>query len=387
MKFYFPLHLNGDNRGCEAIALATTLLLEEPKENLVGLCTNTSLDSKLGLSDRITLVGAPSNNFFKVLFRKLHRIIAPQKTQHMKLVYKQMYDWFIDNISKDGIVLSTGGDMFCYDNNEAVYTAEKCQSKGYKTILWGCSIGEKNLTPEKISCLKKFDLIYARESLTERCLRNLGIENIINYPDPAFWLLPKPCALPNCFENEKEIVGLNISNFIISGSHARFNMVRCLVDYIMEKTDYDLLLIPHVLWANQDDRLTSLKLYDLYKGTKRISILNSNNYNYCQIRYIISHCKYFIGARTHSVISAYSTCVPTIALGYSVKSEGIAKDIGLSDKLVVDCNNINITKILDSFLYLEKNEKAIREHLQNTIPIYVSKLKSLKKDVIKYIGE
>lgn len=39
MKFYFPLHLDGDNRGCEAIAKGTAMLLNVPKENLIGLCT------------------------------------------------------------------------------------------------------------------------------------------------------------------------------------------------------------------------------------------------------------------------------------------------------------------------------------------------------------
>ncbi len=387
MKYFFPLHLNGDNRGCEAIATATALLLEEPKENLVGLCTNTSIDTRLGLSSIITLIDAPSNSLYKVLLRKLHRIIVPQKSHHMEFVYRQMYDEFIDKIPEDGIMLSTGGDMFCYDNNEAVYTSVRCQEKGCRTVLWGCSIGEKNLTPEKVACLKKFDLIYVRESLTEKCLKGLGIKNVINYPDPAFGLMPMPCSLPSCLDSNNEVVGLNISNFIVSYNQEGFKMLQCLIDYLIEKTNYSLLLIPHVLWTNQDDRVPSIKLYNLYKRTKRISVLNSDKYNYCQIRYIISKCKFFIGARTHSVISAYSTCVPTIALGYSIKSKGIAKDIGLSEKLVVDCvNNINTNKIKDSFLYLEKNEREIRGYLQKAMPLYKSQLDSLKSNVIKYIG-
>lgn len=46
-------------------------------------------------------------------------------------------------------MLSTGGDMMCYDNNQVIYTNDIAKSKGFKTCLWGCSIGENNLTNEK----------------------------------------------------------------------------------------------------------------------------------------------------------------------------------------------------------------------------------------------
>ena len=34
MKYYFPIHLNGGNRGCEAISKRTALILKEKKENM-----------------------------------------------------------------------------------------------------------------------------------------------------------------------------------------------------------------------------------------------------------------------------------------------------------------------------------------------------------------
>ncbi|MBO5622010.1 MAG: polysaccharide pyruvyl transferase family protein, partial [Butyrivibrio sp.] len=36
---------------------------------------------------------------------------------------------------------------------------------------------------------------------------------------------------------------------------------------------------------------------------------------------------FFVGARTHSTIAAYSSNVPTLVIGYSVKSRGIATDL------------------------------------------------------------
>lgn len=112
-----------------------------------------------------------------------------------------------------------------------------------------------------------------------------------------------------------------------------------MVEYILSETQLHILLIPHVMWKDQDDRVVSKKLRD-YFGSDRISILDSEKLNYCQIRYVISKCNIFIGARTHAVISAYSTSVPAIALGYSIKSKGIAKDVGMPDWSVVDSKNI-----------------------------------------------
>lgn len=46
-----------------------------------------------------------------------------------------------------------------------------------------------------------------------------------------------------------------------------------------------------------------------------------------ELKGFISRCRLFVGARTHATIAAYSTCVPTLVAGYSVKARGIAKDL------------------------------------------------------------
>ena len=54
----------------------------------------------------------------------------------------------------------------------------------------------------------------------------------------------------------------------------------------------------------------------------------------------ISKCRFFLGARTHAMISAYSVCVPSIALGYSIKSKGISKDLKMPDYTLIDYRNL-----------------------------------------------
>ena len=94
----------------------------------------------------------------------------------------------------------------------------------------------------------------------------------------------------------------------------------------------------------------------------------------------------FIGARTHAVISAYSMCVPTIALGYSIKSRGIAKDLGLDDVLVVNCKQFSEGDLLRSFLHLATNEESIRKQLTDIMPEYTQRTYQIR-EYLKQITE
>ena len=132
---------------------------------------------------------------------------------------------------------------------------------------------------------------------------------------------------------------------------------------------------------NQDDREINCTLKEQFANSSRISCLNINQLNYCHIRYIISKCALFIGARTHAVISAYSMCVPTIALGYSIKSRGIAKDLQLDSQLVVDSKNFTPESLIDSFNYLTAHEKDIRKHLAAIMPAYKQSTYSIRQQL------
>lgn len=384
MKILLPIHLDGGNRGCEAITLSTTKLLNIPKEQIIALSNNTQLDTRLGLNKYVTLQASPKATLQFKIKRKLLKILTQDELKATSYTYRHTYLPFLKQASENDIMLSTGGDMMCYGNNKVIYTNEMMFSKGVKTILWGCSIGKENLTPEKIKTLQHFSKIYTRESLTTEVLTNLGLKNVATFPDPAFILNPEVCQLPNVFT--KDVIGINLSNYVVGDYNLDTNFgneIKKLIEYILQETKLNILLIPHVLWKGQDDRIITNYIVDHYKNNSRINALNSDSYNYCQLRYIISQCKYFIGARTHAVISAYSTCTPAIALGYSIKSKGIAKDLNLPKELIVDSKNYTKDELLTSFKYLLNSGEEIRKHLQNTIPEYIKQLNNVASWLFK----
>ena len=375
MKYYFPIHLDSGNRGCEAIAKGTALILKENKENMIGLCTDMELDHRLKVDDYITLQPKRQRSVTFRIKNKMYKSLVHDDWKRKSFIYRYEYAPFLNQMGKDDIMISTGGDMMCYDENQVIYTVDYLHKRGIRSILWGCSIGEKNLTPRKLQALKQFSYIYARETLTQEVLANHNINNISVYPDPAFILEPVPCELPDCF-SQGEVIGINLSNYVIGGfdlNSAFAKEVDSLIRYILQSTDYQILLIPHVLWKGQDDRIISNLIKEKYDSHNRISILDSGNLNYCQIRYIISKCYCFIGARTHAVISAYSTCTPAIAIGYSIKSRGIAKDIGMPEETIVDSINICKGELLDAYCFLQSEIKNISKHLNDYMGDYKQK--------------
>lgn len=374
-----PIHLDGGNRGCEAITKGTAIILGLDKSNFFALCRDVKLDNYLKIGKQATLISIPPITLFYRIRRKILSFFVKKRDFISNYTYSYLYDSFLSKMKSADVMLSTGGDMLCYENNEVIYTNNWSHKRGIKTILWGCSIGKVNLTPEKIDTLRNFAIIYARESLTSNLLKGLGLENVYTFPDPAFILEPEICELPDVFR--KDVVGINISNYVVAGNsfNSGFgNEIKDLINYILDTTDYNIVLIPHVFWEDQDDRKISRILQEEFKDNSRIQILLSERLNYCELRYVIGHCRFFIGARTHAVISAYSMCVPTIALGYSIKSVGIATDLGLANELVVNSKEFAKGELVSSFKYMENNEFYICEHLKSTLPDYIKQLDNVK---------
>ena len=143
-----------------------------------------------------------------------------------------------------------------------------------------------------------------------------------------------------------------------------------LIKHIIDTTDMQVALIPHVIWETNDDRKPLKVLYDRFKHTGRVVMLE--DHNCMELKGYISRCRFFIGARTHATIAAYSTCVPTLVIGYSVKAKGIAKDIfGTYENYVLPVQALsNKYDLINGFQWIKYNEKNIVKHLNEFIPQY-----------------
>lgn len=151
----------------------------------------------------------------------------------------------------------------------------------------------------------------------------------------------------------------------------------CLIRYIIEQTDMQVALIPHVVWSHNDDRKPLLALYEQFQDTGRVIMVDAEaKLNAEELKYIISKCRFLVAARTHASIAAYSTQVPTLVVGYSVKARGIARDIfGTEDNYVLPVQAMTQPEELtNAFQWLMEHENVIREHYQLFMPEYISRI-------------
>ena len=385
-KINLYYHAGSKNHGCEAIVRGTYKILQQDM-NLFSL--NPQEDKRYGINNICSVIHDKENNNikkYKVLLAKIYIKLF----NNIDLSIKNRRQIIINNVKKDDIYLSIGGDNYCYPGTDLMASLNRnLLKKGAKLVLWGCSVEPEKIKDNEISeDLSKFSLIVARESISYEALKKIN-KNTILCSDPAFQLDKVDLPLPKGFV-ENNTVGINVSPLIIGCESKKGSTMANyeeLIKYIIDTTDMQIALIPHVVWENNDDRKPLKVLYDKFKDTGRVVMLE--DHNCMELKGYMSRCRFFIGARTHATIAAYSTCVPTLVIGYSVKAKGIAKDIfGTYENYVLPVQSLsNKDDLINAFEWMKDNEDVIRKHLNEFMPGYKSKALQGKVEIRKLLEE
>ena len=226
--------------------------------------------------------------------------------------------------------------------------------------------------------LMRYDLIVAREPLTYNTLLEAGIakERLAMMPDPAFSLeKDEDMTLPEGFL-PGGTVGLNLSPMAaaLEGTKgAALESFQALIRHILDSSGESVALIPHVVKSGGDDREILKELYKGYEEDDRVILVPDADCT--RLKRVISECSVFVGARTHATIAAYSSLVPTLVIGYSVKSRGIGKDIfGDGENYVRPVQELTDTKtLIEDYEKLRADEGDIRKRLKEMMPGYIEK--------------
>ncbi|MEE0945222.1 MAG: Coenzyme F420 hydrogenase/dehydrogenase, beta subunit C-terminal domain [Acutalibacteraceae bacterium] len=389
---YLCGHTGSINHGCEAIVRATTDILKSQgyTKRPILMTTNAEQDERFDLDFITELLPYKKRcpdkilQIYSAVKRKiLHNVVAGQEYIQAPLFNR------VDN--KD-VCFNIGGDTYCYELPVMSIALNKgMKNRNVPTILWCCSIEKSALNNKIIDDLKKYRYIVVREHLTYNNLIDAGIDKkrILKCCDPAFNLEKKTVDLPEGFIKDNTL-GLNVSSMVIKNtdmSDQGFANVINLIEHVLNKTDMGICLIPHVYdWKKQsvDVELNNI-IYNMFKDTGRVSCV-TKDYTCEQLKYIISNCRFFIGARTHATIAAYSTGVPTLVIGYSVKSKGIATDIfGTDTGYVVPFDELKKpSQLVDTFLgHIVANESQIKKRYAEFLPSYIKTVYSVTKKLLE----
>lgn len=376
MKLVLYPHGGSGNHGCEAIIRSSKRLVEAELSlysNDIEQDKSYGLDGLCSLHEAEQLISHGSLEYWKAAL--LHRVFCSPDAFD-QLVFRHI----VDDAKRSDYFLSIGGDNYCYGANKFIYLVNRMiDGAGVKRILWGASVEPDSLCGQLLDDIKGFYKIWTRESLTNEALVAKGLKQTILLPDPAFALEKKCLPLSEGFV-EGNTVGINVSPLIIGCETSKGvtlnNYIR-LIEYIISNTDMNVALIPHVVWSHNDDRRPLGHLYNMFKDSGRVCMIEDHNCE--ELKGYISRCRFMVTARTHASIAAYSTCVPTLVVGYSVKARGIAKDLFGTDKnYVIPVQSLKEEKdLLEAFKWLQNNEASVRNHLNAFIPEYTARLNSV----------
>ncbi len=385
------MHAGSGNHGCEAIADSTVRLIrklqqEKGKDTAYPLV----IGSNSVAEDRRYVLGDLEKQGLCTLSQERHidrhfvdhvlyygyRKITGDRESFLRYRFREVFRTYEEKCrelncspfkaSAEGIkplAVSIGGDNYCYPEmvGDLILAHSVFRKKGFETVLWGCSIEPESLRDEALlQDLKSYSAIYARESITYNALLDAGIDRdrLFLRKDPAFEL--------NCDGKaaDKELgdgdyVGINLSPMVLDRArdpNAVRDNYRGFIRHILDTSDKKILLIPHVVWDNNDDRRPLSEFYNEFKDTGRVKLVGDAPAEV--LKGYIARCVFFVGARTHSTIAAYSSGVPTLVIGYSVKSRGIATDLfGTCENYVLPVQEISDRdSLIKDYEWIMKNK-------------------------------
>ena len=381
-------HFGSGNHGSEAIIKGTkTIINKFDRDVEIKLETRKpEEDIKYGSATEKDCILYEESKLTKLMLKTFGKLQMGKD-----VIYKILSKRLFSEIDSNTVCMTVGGDIYCYGVPYRIYNyVKRAKQKGAKTVLWGCSISEEAIDKKMEENLKEYTLISVRESLTYESLKKHGIiDNVALYPDPAFCLEKEKVTLPEGFIEGKTI-GINVSPMVINYEKIQGSTMQnyaALIQYIIDNTDYQIALIPHVICNHTDDRKPIKELYEKFKNTGRLVLIGDSDSTI--LKGYISKCSMFIGARTHATIAAYSTCVPTLVVGYSVKAKGIAKDLfGTYENYVIPVQTLEHKEdLINAFKWLYKNKNNIKKHLDDIMPEYKEKAMEAGNEIYRLINE
>jgi colanic acid/amylovoran biosynthesis protein len=259
----------------------------------------------------------------------------------------------------DFVVSAWGDGYITTPSHKLINKTFILKLRGKPLILFPSSLGPfqgklKSYISKK--GLSKFDKIMARDTVTFRFFKGLGLKNIYLIPDTAFILDPADeNSIQEIFlkENVKNVdnsmIGLNVSQLLnclfkdkLGLNYAKF--ISEIVIYLHGNFKKHILLVPHQIYPvclnymrsksqmsyDGDDRCAIMEVME-YIRDKEIATPLKGEYSAREYKGIINKCEIFIGGRMHSIIAAISLGIPSVIMQYSHKAQGVMDMLGMEE--------------------------------------------------------
>ncbi|MEM3550310.1 MAG: polysaccharide pyruvyl transferase family protein [Candidatus Bathyarchaeia archaeon] len=324
-----------------------------------------------------------------------------------KLGFKLQGSFTLQKYFEADIVISSGGG-FLNDNFGSFFLLHLFQIfvatlLKKPTVLCAQSIGpfrnKLGLFLTKI-VLKKANLITLREAISESLLRKAKARSkIFVTADMAFALSLKEngdfakksnqdyLKLPKNFP----LVGITVRKWIYPGcvnpkeKYAEYvETFTQFVNYITDHMNATVIFLPQVIAPREDDRITALEIAEKVKNRKKVKVL-LGDYSPYQMMHIIKKMDLFVGTRMHSNIFSLIMLVPTIAISYEHKTDGMMRMLKLNE-WVIPINSLSFKNLKEKVDKAWLRRKEIKKDLHRMRNVMMRKAK-LNITLIKQVWE
>jgi polysaccharide pyruvyl transferase WcaK-like protein len=233
--------------------------------------------------------------------------------------------------------------------------------------------------------LNKVNLITLRETdslgYLQKC--RIGNPHIYLTADPAFLLEPAPyrkineiLSRENIAKDNRPLIGISIGygsfkkvvfnhENLNKKRHELIEIVAKVIDNLQKELNAIVILIPHVLIPNEDDRIVLERLYKYLKKKHEIKLIYGD-YSPEELRGLIGQCDLLITSRFHPLIHAVSMGVPSIAIAYSHKIPSFMRELGL-EKYAYMVSDLTFDMLMAGIKDIWKKRESIRKRLKLNI--------------------
>lgn len=394
--------INNGNRGCTALAITMLYILDKVLRDF-GVAYNVYLtDSqqeigkkyvvKIGDSEVIYhTCGYPKLPSWKGnLFLLVKRLL---KKSNDSFIFKHA-DFILDIGQGDSFSDIYGLDRF--NSIDWIHKIARDYHKPYCILPQTIGPFEDDDIKQRADLsIAKASCCMARDKMSyQYVLNNVPSQRNTNeYIDVAFFL-PYETIVQ---KDENIHVGLNISSLLWNGGYTQNNQfglicnyqqICCeIIDFFLKQPNTKVHLIPHVVLQERDVENDYEVCYELWRKYSNTNlILAPFALGPMEIKSYIAGMDFFIGARMHATIAAFSSGVPVVPMAYSRKFNGLFVDT-LKYSHIVDMkcmsNDLILQTISDSF----DNRKKLKGVIDNAMNGIVKERKEkLLYDIKAFLG-
>lgn len=386
--------INNGNRGCVALSYTSIYLIDKVLSEAGIDYTLYLPDSGLAETGEYTIdVAGKTIHYYNIrhvattkIRGVLKQIVQYKDYLQAVKVYRNA-DYILDIGQGDSFADIYGKERF--GNINLIHREAIRFKKPY--CLLPQTIGpfkDLKIREQAIKAMANADMVMARDGQSYDYAKEIApkLTNLKEYIDVAFFLP----YIKQEFDKDYVHVGLNISALLWHGGYTQDNqfglkddyeaMVRSIISYFLKMPDVKLHLIPHVVGDERHIENDYAVSFDIQKEFNNPRLVLSPLFlSPVDAKDYISGMDFFIGARMHATIAAFSSGVPVVPMAYSRKFNGLFIDTLNYNNLVdlkVDTKEAALDKIKASF----ENRQTLREEIKQQNETVVEERKKMLID-------